>query len=225
MAHSSGLFISKALVDKTRNIQRELFIKPFGDIGYVGALLNATKYCYLDLPLAIIGETQVREMNGSKPGQRQKWEKEIQYLEHSPIKGSSFQNMGTDAHLKVLIRNHWEDRYDCQLRPSFYRRHLKQVLADSPKTLKTVRDSMECIPLYAISILRYFSLSKLRESLFKHKNKTKASSKIQNKYDNTNNNDTTISHHSNELLQFNNINRFAEWLNINYVMRLEDRID
>lgn len=157
-SHSSGIFLSKELIERTRSQQKELFIKPFGDIGYVGALLN-TDYChYIDLPLAIIGAATVREMNGAKPGQRQKWNREVQFLEHSPLKAASFINMGADAHLKVLYRNRRNDRNNARLRPDFYLRHLKQVLSDSPWTSATVKDVLESLPHALVSLWHFFSL-------------------------------------------------------------------
>lgn len=157
MSHSSGCFMSVELLKKTREKQRELFIKPFGDIGFVGLCFNTPKVYYLDLPLVIIGITQTREMNGAKPGNRSKWDKEKQWIEHSGIKGSSFINMGADGHLKVLLRNNLDKEYICKLRPDFYRRHLKQVITDSPWTRTTLEDIIECIPKLFMSFFIFFS--------------------------------------------------------------------
>ena len=212
MAHSSGIFISKQLIDKTRRNQRELFIKPFGDIGYVGALLNANQYYFMDAPLAVIGETQIREMNGAQPGQRQKWEKEIKHIEYSPLKGASFVNMGMDAHLKVLYRNSAHQVYDCRLRPSFYKRHLKQVCSDSPWTKQTVRDIAECVPHYLLSILQSIGWKSVEPRI-------QQSSKM-----------SMLAPFVNEIPEaagasktFADINEYAVWVNEVCVKRLLDR--
>lgn len=217
MSHSSGIFIAKQLIDKTRSHQRELFVKPFGDIGYVGAMLNARKYYFIDMPLAVIGETQVREMNGAKPGQRQKWTKEVKYLEHSPVKGASFVNMGTDAHLKVLTRNNWNERYDCRLRPYFYMQHLKQVVSDSPWTLTTVRDIAECIPHYAASIFSAFTLKSLTRVFAKLVHKIGSTITGSTRESDNTIDVVGVQAHSCELVQFMDINGFAEWIDINCV--------
>ena len=165
--HPSGFFISREMIKKTRQSQAELFLKPFGDVGYVGALLNTDKYHYLDLPLAIIGEAQIRETNGDKPGQRHKWNKDVEFLEHSPLKGVSFTNMATDVHLKALHRNNWHEKYDCRLRPDFYFRHLKQVLSDSPWTYITLRDALEVIPYAFRSVLNFITLSSVANLFYR----------------------------------------------------------
>lgn len=206
-SHSSGIFISRELIERTRMRQGELFIKPFGDIGYVGALLNTDKCYYLDLPLAIIGETPVREMNGAKPGQRQKWNKEIKYLEHSPLKGASFVNMGADAHLKVLFRNHLNGNYDSRLRPDFYFRHLKQVLSDSPWTYITLKDIAESVPHALRSALGFFSIKYLLAD--------KILVNIQNLFGIN----KQIVPPQNK--KFEDINKFAAWIDENYVVALK----
>ena len=219
MAHSSGIFIEKSLIEKTRNCQGELFIKPFGDIGYVGALLHAEKCHYLDLPLAIVGETQVREMNGAMPGQRHKWVKEIQYLEYSPLNAASFQNMGTDAHLKVLLRNNWGNRYDYRLRPHFYIRHLKQVMSDSPWTAQTLKDVAECIPHYAASLFYELYPANLLQLLAR---KWKKAAFPEGKPFNAaeGGNADSPQHGMDSTLHFEDINGFAEWLDRNCIQCL-----
>lgn len=224
MAHSSGIFISKQLIDKTRQHQGELFVKPFGDIGYVGALLNATTYYFVDAPLAIIGETQIREMNGAKPGQRQKWEKEVKYLEHSPVKGASFVNMGTDAHLKVLYRNKCNAVYDCRLRPNFYLRHLKQVFSDSPWTWKTVRDVAESIPHYLISIFTFITLKSITHIFDKLFYKICSLKTRTTKEFNENVDQVKEDAQIDKIKEFNDINEYAAWVNDNYVKSLLNNI-
>jgi glycosyltransferase involved in cell wall biosynthesis len=217
MAHSSGIFISKKLIDKTRKLQGELFVKPFGDIGYVGAILNTNNLYYLDLPLAVIGETKIREMNGSKPGQRQKWNKEVKYLEYTPIKGASFMNMGADAHLKVIYRNTVDKKYDSRLRPYFYFKHLEQVLSDNPWTKKTITDAIECLPYLLWSTVQFPSHKQnakqflnLCKSLF---SKTKGHS-ISNRLSKHDNPGKAINE-----IYFLDITHFAEWIAYNYATK------
>jgi hypothetical protein len=158
LAHSSGTFISRDLIKRTVAVQKELFIKPFGDIGYVGCCANTKQVFFLDLPLVIIGETPIREMSGAKPGNRMKWAREIPFLEHTPLKAPSFINMGCDAHLKVMHRNGLSKKYDFRLRPDFYLRHLNAVISDSPWTKNTVTDVRECVPHLIISLVQFATI-------------------------------------------------------------------
>lgn len=216
-SHSSGIFISKGLVKKTRLRQRELFIKPFGDIGYVGALLNTDKCYYLDLPLAIVGETQVREMNGAKPGQRQKWNREIQYLEHSPLKGVSFVNMGADAHLKVLFRNNFNEKYDSRLRPNFYYRHLKQVLSDSPWSYTTLKDVAEAIPYALLSYMNFLNIQfKLAEKI-----RIKKIKRLNRLIDLNEQIEFRKQMKLQEIMKFEDINQFSIWVEEMFVRSLK----
>ncbi len=194
MAHSSAIFISTALLRRTKQRQGVIFVKPFGDIGYVGCSSNTTKVYYLHAPLAIVGETPVREMVGSAKGQRRKWDKEIQYLEYSPLKSPSFINMGMDAHLKIMFANNLHDKLDTRLRPYFFRQHLRQIMSDSPWDSRTIYDIFECFPHYAKSLWHFFSIrlfikklvlfpislvnNIIKRNLKKQQNKISAESKI-----------------------------------------------
>jgi hypothetical protein len=155
MAHSSGTFITKALVDRTRRKQRELFISPIGDIGYVGTLLNTENIYYLDLPLAVIGEGHPRDMDGALRGQRHRWDRFLKYLDNTPLKSASFVNMCVESQLKVLYRNSAEELYDSRLRPSFFYQHLKSVISDSPWTFGTIKDLVACVSHLIVSICRF----------------------------------------------------------------------
>lgn len=202
-SHSSGIFLSKRLVDRTRRRQGELFIKPFGDVGYVGALLNTDRCHHVDLPLAVIGEAPVREMNGALPGQRLKWIKDVAHLEHSPLKAASFVNMGADAHLKVISRNGLGGSGDFRLRPSFYRRHLRQVLSDSPWTSRTLRDVLEAVPHAIASVFHRPTLGRLAPGRLVRK--ARSSSPRAERAEPP------------RSMSFEDINRFAEWVQARYV--------
>ncbi len=147
MSHPSASFFKRELIERTVAKQGELFVKPFGDVGYLGCCFNTAKVHYLDLPLSVLGQTQVTEMRGAHAGQRLRWLREVPFLEHSPLKGCSFVNMGVDAHLKVLHRNGITQKYDCNLRSEFFRRHLAQVATDQPWTDVTIRDLNEGVSL------------------------------------------------------------------------------
>jgi len=162
----SGVFLSKRVADITRQRQRELFVKPLGDVGYAGVLFNIQKAYYLDLPLSIVGDHPGRAAVGMKPGMRRKWDREVQWLEHTPIRGASFANLGADCYLKVLHRNGLDKKYDCRLRPDFYHRHLAQVVSDSPWTKATVRDLAECLPYLIVSHCQFFSVRNAIRSLY-----------------------------------------------------------
>lgn len=158
MAHSSGSFIKKSLIDKTRKIQKELFVKTFGDVGYVGTLLYTNNIFYLDLPLAIIGQTNLHDSIGMHYGNRMKTDQRYKKnLEYTPLKGFSFINIGTDTHLRVIHRNNLEEKIDCRLRPNFYFNHILSVISDSPWTNQTVKDLKEVIPHLFISLIQFRS--------------------------------------------------------------------
>ncbi len=224
MAHSSGAFISRSLIERTRKKQGKLYVKPFGDIGLVGTLLHTKKAYFLNLPLVIIGRTRISEMNGSKPGQRQKWNYAVKYLEHSPIKGVSFINMGADAHLQVLFRNKYNGKYDCRLRPDFYYWHLKAVASDKRWTWITLRDIAECIPHYLISMYRFLTLREaMREIVRLSSSLKKVASRTLRAKIKPGGQTNGVRHDDESLnLSFKDINSFAEWVNTNYIESLRN---
>lgn len=164
MAHPSASFYKRELIERTIAKQQELYVKPFGDVGYLGCCFNTAKIHYLDLPLAVLGQSQVSELNGARPGQRQHWLREVSFLEHSPLKGCSFINMGVDGHLKVLHRNGVTDKHDCNLRAEFFIRHLSQVATDEPWTDATLGDLREAMPLAVEKILQERGLAGTKAS-------------------------------------------------------------
>jgi hypothetical protein len=149
-------------------------------------------------------------MVGAKTGMRTKWVKEVQLLEHTPIKGASFINMGADGHLKVLYRNGLNKKYDCRLRPDFYYRHLAQVVSDSPWTKVTVRDLAECLPHLIISQYQFFSVSYtiwgLRQLLLR------VAGRILSRLNNNRGTKPLI-----KGIEFENIYDFAVWVDDNHV--------
>ena len=151
----SATYISIELMRTTKRRQGVLFVKPFGDIGYVGCMANTDKVYYLNSLLTIIGKTPVRETLGCLAGHRRKWDREIQYLQHSPIKAPSFVNMGTDAHLQVMFKNCLNHYLDSRLRPNFFVRHLRQVISDKPWDSRTINDIAETLPHYCRSLILF----------------------------------------------------------------------
>ena len=154
-AHCSLTFIKASLVVRTRLKQQELFLKSFGDIGYVGALANTERFLHVNIPLGVIGAGHQRETDGIVD--RFKHEKEMKYIEH--VKNRSvccFENIGLDTHLKVIYRNRLEQEYPPFVRPQAYRRQLKRILKDSPKTVKTWRDAIITVGCFLDSLLGYF---------------------------------------------------------------------
>jgi glycosyltransferase involved in cell wall biosynthesis len=166
MGHSSAAVHAKALFDRTRRKQGVVFVKPFGDIGFVGLLANTDFGYYWDLPLAVIGATPVREMVGVQRGERLKWRRELPSLEHTPLRAPSFWNVGMDGHLKVMFLNGLQDRWDVRLRPDFFERHMRQVASDSPWTTETIRDLAEALPLWATSKVQFAEPLSLVRSLY-----------------------------------------------------------
>lgn len=149
MAHSSAAFFSHKLINRTVAKQKELFVKPFGDVGFVGCYFNQNTCFYLDLPLAAIGRTKKTKTRGFQAGNRMHWMREVPFIEHSPLKACSFVNMSAEGHLKVLYRNEINRIWECSLTPAFYLRHLEQVASDDPWTEETQRDINEALP-YAV---------------------------------------------------------------------------
>jgi len=201
-SHSSGFFIKKSLIDKIFDKDKNIFVEPFVDIGYVGCCYEAkTLYC-LDLPLVIIGEGHIRETDGAKKNSRQKWDNEIQFFENSPLTASSWQNCGIEGHLQVAHMHNLEKKYNLKLRPDFFRKHLLQVLSDEPKTKQTVNDFLSAIPFYLKSYVdypNYIVKDMLRLcsvfKLFKRARKTKEKSKKES------------------VMKFENVKEYAVYLN------------
>lgn len=151
-SHSSLIFLKRSLVEKTRAKQQELFVKSFGDVGYVGALANTDHMLFFDYPLGIIGAGHVRETDGIK--NRFKHEKEMIYLEHVPNKGvASFGNTVLDGHMKVLFRNGLEDVYPSYIRPSRHYKMLREIISDRPFSLRSLRDALSVVKSYLYSIM------------------------------------------------------------------------
>ncbi len=155
LAHPSASFFSCDLLRRTQAVQGEICIRPLGDVGYVGCCFHTDTVAYLDLPLAVLGKTAAREMNGAQPGGRAYWKRrDGPWLEYTPLKGSSFVNIGAESHLKVLHRNGIHRVWDCSLRPDFFLRHMQQVLEDDPETDETRADIAEAAPLLVESLIR-----------------------------------------------------------------------
>lgn len=170
-SHSSLIFMKHSLIKKTRINQRELFIKSFGDIGYVGALANTESFLYLDLPLGIIGSGHIRETDGISD--RFKHEQELVYIEHVPNKKvACFENIGLDGHLKVLFRNSLQIEFPAYLRPQAHSKQLSKVLSDRPITLRTLRDVAVVSSSWLFSVIKYLPIR------FKKRTKVKFESKI-----------------------------------------------
>lgn len=154
VSHSSLIFLGKGLIDRTRALQKELFIKSYGDIGYVGVLANTKRALYADIPLGIIGAGHPRETDGILD--RFKHEAELDYLEHVPNKTvACFENIGLDTHLKVLIRNGLKMDYPPYLRPSAHRRQMKIIVKDHPFTARTWTDLFCVFKSWMWSVLSY----------------------------------------------------------------------
>lgn len=209
MVHSSGNFIAKTLIDRTRCKQKELFIKPIGDIGYVGTLLNAEKTYYLDLPLALIGEGHPRDMDGALRGQRHRWNSGLKYLDNTPLKSASFVNMCIESQLKVLYRNGADKLFDSRIRPSFFCRHLWSVINDSPWSLITLKDFIVGIWFFFISICQFsFHLLNIKTAkliIDKHLLSFFKVKKMQ-------------SHRSGGDIGFKNIDELLKWIQTNSVL-------
>ena len=159
-AHPSAHFLKKDLIDQTRKSQKELFIKPYIDVGYIGTLLHIKKTYYLNLPLTIIGQTNSSDSMGIEFGKRASINpRYLKELEYTPLKGISFINIAVDTHLKVIYRNKLETRIDCRLRPQFYFRHLQAVISDSPWTKQTIKDIYEVLPYLLKSLIQIRSVN------------------------------------------------------------------
>ncbi|MBU1097697.1 MAG: glycosyltransferase family 2 protein [Bacteroidetes bacterium] len=155
MAHPSASIISNKLIKKTTKKQGRLFIKPLGDVGYLGTLLNTDFSYFLNCPLVILGKSSFQETNSNNPNSRFKWERETTNIKYSPLRSSTFTNVAIESHLAVLLANGVDKRLDCSLRPEFFMRHLYEIISDDPWTLKTEQDVAEAMPFYIRSIIKY----------------------------------------------------------------------
>lgn len=153
-SHSSLTFLKKNLIDRTRSKQRALFVKSFGDIGYVGALANTNVFFHIDMPLGLLGAGHERETDGII--NRFKHEKEMVFLEHVPNRHvACFENIGLDGHLKILYRNGLKQEYPPYLRPKAHSRQIKKIIMDSPFTVRTLRDVTSALKSWCGAALRF----------------------------------------------------------------------
>ncbi len=160
ISHSSSAFYSVRLIRETKKKQGVIYVRSCGDVGFLGLTLNTDYTYYLNAPLAVIGRSFNQVMNHHTPNNRFKWNDELQYLEHTPIRGASFQNIGVDSHLKVLHALGIHKEWDCSLRPDFYENHISYILTDDPWTEKTYQDIEEAMPFFEESIVKYHHPSK-----------------------------------------------------------------
>jgi hypothetical protein len=158
MAHPSAGVCSTDLLKRTQDKQGRVFVKPLGDVGFVGFLFNCDWGFFLNSPLTIIGKSISQESSQRMPNSRLKWNRDIANLKYSPLKGSTFMNMGAESHLKVLIGNGIDKKWDCSLRPDFFLRHLLEIFEDKPWSTRTVDDINETIPLLVESTQHYLSM-------------------------------------------------------------------
>ena len=142
-SHSSAGFVAFNLLRQAVAIQGRLFVKPFGDVGFLGPLLMAGQACYLTAPLAVIGHTSKRETQGATRGNRGYWDRDADNLTFSPVRGLTFPNLGMESHLKVFVPHGLVGRPEVSLRPQFYRDHLRHILTDAPPNRGTLRDALE----------------------------------------------------------------------------------
>lgn len=158
-AHSSASICSNDLLLKTKNYQGNIFVKPFGDVGFVGTLFHTKHGYFLNSPLGIIGYSRNQVSNMSVNYNRFKWEREIPFLQYSPLKACTFKNMGVESHLKVIYGNKLDKAWDISLRPHFFTAHLEEILSDDPWTEQTENDIEEAVPQFEESLMRYMNLT------------------------------------------------------------------
>ncbi len=145
-SHSSAFFVSTELIQKTRRESGLYFVKPFADVGGIGAILRTDRVPFVDQPLALIGMAARRAMDGSLPGGRHYWRSFPIELRHVPFQAHTFINLGVESHLRVVRANvELLNDYSCDLQPWYYERHLQEIVADRPWTHQTLQDIWEWI--------------------------------------------------------------------------------
>lgn len=137
--------MAKAAIERALTLQGSLFLRPLGDVGFLGVLLCARTVWHLGLILAVIGHTPLREMSGSMPGRRSYWERERSEIRLSPVKALSFANVAAETHLRVLAAHGLLEWPEAPFFPDFFLQHLRQVIADSPITALTMADAREAL--------------------------------------------------------------------------------
>lgn len=160
-AHPSGIFLGTALINRTKERQGRLFLRPFGDVGYLGCLLQVETSHHFDAPLAVIGDSSRRETAGARRGQRSRLEGYRGDLYRSPLRALTFINLALESHLKVFFENNLSDEVDLRIRPDFFQRHVREILGDRPRNKQTYLDLLECLPRYVTSLLEFASLEKV----------------------------------------------------------------
>lgn len=145
-SHSSAFFVSAQLIERTRRESGVYFVKPFADVGGIGAILRTDRVPFLDQPLALIGMAATRAMDGSLPGRRDYWRSFPIALTHTPFQAHTFINLGVESHLQVAeVNAGLLDGYDLELQPWYYTRHFETIAADRPWTGQTIRDMWEWV--------------------------------------------------------------------------------
>ena len=217
--HSSGTFLSKDLIERTKKTQGDLFVRPFGDVGFTGAGVIAGDMYFLDLPLAIIGHSTSQESTANRGGRRHIFDKYREDLAHLPVKGSTFISMGAASHMNVLHRLGLASTFDTTLRPDFFLRHFLQIWTDQPKTSKSWCDLRECLwPGFKSGILALHP--RRLGHLYKIFQFWRARSTSQKTWQQKAENSGTIQ--KTDSLTFKNVCDFSNWLQTNYVERLSN---
>ena len=139
--------------------QGRIFVKPVGDVGFVGFMFNAQWAYFMNSPLTIIGKSSRQDSSQKLPNSRLKWQHEVKNLRNTPLKGCTFINMGVDSHLEVLNKNGISKQWNCDLRPDFFLRHLLEIFDDEPWTRQTINDINETIPLLIESTQKHYAIS------------------------------------------------------------------
>jgi glycosyltransferase involved in cell wall biosynthesis len=140
-SHSSAFFVNTALIRQVEKESGFYFVKPFADVGGLGAILRVKTVFFLDQPLVLIGMAARRALDGRLSGHRHLWHDFNFKLKYVPFQGHSFINLGVESHLQVALANlTLLDDYSLELQPFYYLRHLQEVAADRPWTGQTIRD-------------------------------------------------------------------------------------
>jgi len=142
ITHSGAYYMSKNLVERVLERFDDVFDVPLGDVsGYGKFAITSGSMIYINRPAAVIRFHDSSDTTLWTSGKHHGEQKVFQY---SPVKATTFSNMSLEAYLKLM--NELEISYSDRIHPSFFLRHIKEILRVRPYTSSTRESIRECLP-------------------------------------------------------------------------------
>jgi hypothetical protein len=144
MAHPSGTFFRKTVIERTVRSQGSLFLGCFGDVGYLGVLLRTDYVHYLTDPVLIVSEGHPRTSDCAETGgPREIAGVSSADLIYTPFKAITFPNLAANSHLAVVHANNIYNPVEFMLTGRFFMLHYNAIMKDIPWTERTHNELRE----------------------------------------------------------------------------------